>query len=261
MTIFKQELKSQKISLIIWSLSIGLLIAACVLMYPEMKSEMDDVSKMFASMGSFTAAFGMDKLNFGTLLGFYAVEAGNILGIGGAFFAAITAVSALMKEEKDRTAEFLLTHPISRTKVVAEKLLSTFAIILILNLAVLLCSILSILMIGEDVDWSVLLLFHLAALLMQLEIGGICFCISAFLTRSGIGIGIGIAAAMYSLNIVANIANGANFLKYFTPFGYTEGADIINDRALNLGYIIPGIVIMLACTVIAFLKYNKKDIS
>ena len=85
MTIFKQEIRSQKLSIIIWSLSIGLLIAACVLMYPEMKSEMDDVSKMFASMGSFTAAFGMDKLNFGTMLGFYAVEAGNILGIGGAF--------------------------------------------------------------------------------------------------------------------------------------------------------------------------------
>lgn len=261
MTIFKQEIRSQKLSIIIWSLSIGLLIAACVLMYPEMKSEMDDVSKMFASMGSFTAAFGMDKLNFGTMLGFYAVEAGNILGIGGAFFAAITAVTALMKEEKDRTAEFLLTHPVSRTRTVAEKLLSTFSIILILNLAVLLCSVLSILIIGEDVDWSVLLLFHLAALLMQFEIGGICFCISAFLTRLGIGIGIGIAAAMYSLNIVANISKGAKFLKYITPFGYTEGADIINDRTLNIGYIIPGMIIMTACIIIAFLKYNKKDIS
>ena len=118
MTIFKQEVKSQKLSISIWSLSIGLLIAMCVLMYPDMKSQMDSVNDMFSSMGSFTQAFGMDQLNFGTLLGFYAVEGGNILGIGGAFFAAITAIVALMKEEKERTAEFLMTHPVSRVRVI-----------------------------------------------------------------------------------------------------------------------------------------------
>ena len=260
MTIVRHELRLGRKAFIIWSGAVGFLLVVCIFLFPEMKGEMDSISTTFSDMGSFTAAFGMDKLNFGTMLGFYAVEAGNILGIGGAFFAAITAVTALMKEEKDRTAEFLLTHPVSRTRTVAEKFFSTFAIILILNMAVLLCSVLSILIIGEDVDWSVLLLFHLAALLMQFEIGGICFCISAFLTRSGIGIGIGIAAAMYSLNIVANISKGAKFLKYITPFGYTEGADIINDRALNIGYIIPGMIIMITCIVIAFLKYNKKDI-
>lgn len=260
MTILKQEIKSQKLSITIWSLSIGLLIAACVLMYPEMKSEMGNVNEMFSAMGNFTAAFGMDKLNFGSILGFYAVEAGNILGIGGAFFAAITAVSALMKEEKERTAEFLMTHPVSRTKVVLEKLLSTFVIILILNIVVFLCSACSILIIGEETDWGIMVLFHLAALLMQFEIAGICFCISAFLTRSGIGIGIGIAAVMYFLNIIANISSSAKGLKYFTPFGYTEGADIINDRTLNIGYIIPGMVIMAAGVIAAFWNYNRKDI-
>ena len=86
MTIFKQEIKSQKLAIIIWSLSIGLLVAACVLMYPDMESQMSGVNEMFSSMGNFTAAFGMDRLNFGTLIGFYAVEGGNMLGIGGAFF-------------------------------------------------------------------------------------------------------------------------------------------------------------------------------
>ena len=135
MTIFKQELKSQKLSMLIWSLSIGLLVAACVMMYPDMQDQMDGVNDMFSSMGNFTAAFGMDQLNFGTLIGFYAVEGGNMLGIGGAFFAAIIGITALMKEEKERTAEFLLTHPVSRTKVITEKLTATFAIILIICIA------------------------------------------------------------------------------------------------------------------------------
>ena len=66
MTILKQEIRSQKTATLIWSLSIGFMIAVCILMFPEMKSQMSDVNKLFASMGSFTQAFGMDKLNFGT---------------------------------------------------------------------------------------------------------------------------------------------------------------------------------------------------
>lgn len=85
MTVIRHELKQNRISLAVWTGVIGLLFAVCIFMFPEMKGEMDGVSEMFASMGSFTAAFGMDKVNFGSLTGFYAVECGNILGLGGAF--------------------------------------------------------------------------------------------------------------------------------------------------------------------------------
>ncbi len=261
MYIFKQEIRSQKLPIIIWSLSIGLLIAMCVLMFPDMKSQMDDVNEMFSSMGNFTSAFGMDQLNFGTITGFYAVEGGNILAIGGAFFAAITGISALLKEEKDRTAEFLLTHPVTRVKVVAEKLLSVFAIITILNIIVFICSVGSILIIGEEFDWKIMILFHLAYLLMQYEIAGICFGISSFLRKSGLGIGIGIASVFYFLNIVANISDDAKSLKYITPFGYTEGSDIINNKTLEIKYLIPGMILMLVGIIIGFIYYKRKDIN
>ena len=114
MTIFKHELKQNKKSLIIWTVAIASLLAICLFLFPEMKGEMDSVSQVFSSMGGFSEAFGMDKVSFGTLTGFYSVECGNILGLGGAFFAAFTAVTILAKEEKDHTGEFLLTHPVSR---------------------------------------------------------------------------------------------------------------------------------------------------
>ncbi len=59
----------------------------CVFLFPEMKGEMNAIGDVFSSMGSFSAAFSMDRLNFGTLTGFYAIECGNVLGLGGAFFA------------------------------------------------------------------------------------------------------------------------------------------------------------------------------
>ena len=118
MTIVKHELKQGKNSFLIWTAAIAMLLAVCVFLFPEMKGEMDGISDVFASMGSFTAAFGMDRLNFGTLVGFYAIECGNVLGLGGAFYAALCAVGILSKEEKERTAEFLLTHPVSRVKII-----------------------------------------------------------------------------------------------------------------------------------------------
>ena len=85
MTLVKHELKQNKISFLIWTISISFLLTICIFLFPEMKGQMDNLNDMFASMGPFTAAFGMDRLNFGTLIGFYSVECGNILGLGGGF--------------------------------------------------------------------------------------------------------------------------------------------------------------------------------
>lgn len=261
MTLMKHELKQGRKSLMIWTVAIGFLLAVCVFMFPEMKGEMDGVSDMFASMGSFTEAFGMDRINFGSLMGFYAVECGNILGLGGAFFAALCGVSILAKEEKEHTAEFLLTHPVSRVHIVAQKLLAVMIQIIVMNVLVCVLSIASIALIGETISWKELLLLHLAFLFLQIEIAGICFGISAFLRRGGLGIGLGIAAVMYFLNLIANISDSAKFLKYITPFGYTEGADIVSNASLDTGLVLLG---MLYCVIgigVAFMKYCKKDIA
>ena len=89
MTILLHELKQNRVSFLVWTAAIGFLLAICVFMFPEMEGEMEGVTDMFASMGSFTAAFGMDRLDFGSFIGFYAVECGNILGLGGEFFYAL----------------------------------------------------------------------------------------------------------------------------------------------------------------------------
>ena len=260
MTLIKHELKQSWKSLAIWTASIGFFIVICVLMYPEMKGEMENVSDMFASMGAFTEAFGMDRLNFGTLIGFYGIECGNILGIGGAFFAALIGISSLAKEEKDRTAEFLLTHPISRRYLVTSKLISVFLQIVILNVITFSLALASIVMIGEDIPWKEISLLHLAYFLVQVELTGICLGISAFLRRGGMGLGIGIASMMYFLNIVANISDSAKSLKYVTPFGFADSADIIENISIDATMVAIGMLAALICISLTYWYYQKKDI-
>ena len=260
MTLMRHELKQGKKSLTIWTVAIGLLLAVCVFMFPEMKGEMDGVSDMFASMGSFTEAFGMDRINFGSLIGFYAVECGNILGLGGAFFAALCGVSILAKEEKEHTAEFLLTHPISRIKIVTQKLIAVFVQILILNIVIYLAVVLSIVAIGENVPWEEVNLLHISYFLLQLELASICFGISAFLKRGSLGIGLGVAIIMYFLNLISNITENAEVLKYFTPFSYADGASIVTNVELDWKLILIGMAYAVMGICVAYWKYARKDI-
>ena len=260
MTVFFHELKRGRISLLIWSAAIAFMLAICVIIYPEMKSQMGDISAMFADMGSFSEAFGMDKINFGSFTGFFGVECGNVLGLGGAFFAAIIGISALSKEEKEHTAEFLLTHPVSRTAVIEQKLFAVFAQITILNIAVAAITAVSIVAIGEDADVKTVFLLFLSYFILQIEIAAITFGISAFIKGNGLGIGLGIAVVFYFLNIIANLTENTEFLKYLTPFGYTEGSDIISSGKIEIKYLSVGLLFTALGITAAFIKYTKKDI-
>ena len=260
MTLVKHELRQGKTSFLIWTASIGFLLATCIFLFPEMKGQMDSVNDIFASMGSFTDAFGMDRLNFGTLIGFYAVECGNILGLGGAFYASLCAVGILSKEEKDKTAEFLLTHPVSRKRIMTEKLIAVLIQLTAMNIIIYALAIGSIAAVGEAIPLKEISLMHLAYYLLQLELAGICFGVSAFLHKGSAGIGLGIAVMMYFLNLIANIADSAELLKYITPFGYCEGADIVSNGNLDITLVAIGAVIGIGGIMIAYLKYTKKDI-
>ena len=261
MTLFLHELRTNKTALIIWSCAISFMLGVCIIIYPEMSSQMGDISEMFADMGAFSDAFGMDQLNFGEFMGYFGVECGNVLGLGGALFAAIVGASALAKEEKEHTAEFLLTHPISRTKIITEKLFAALAQVCILNVAVIAVSYALILVMNVEADAATLALVFLAYLILQLEITAITFGLSAFMRRGELGIGLGLVFALYFLNILANLTEDLKFLKFITPFAYADGAYIIPEKAIDIKYLAVGLAISAVGIAAAYWKYRKKDIA
>ena len=261
MAIFLHELRLNKTALIIWSCAISFMLGICIIIYPEMSSQMGDISAMFADMGAFSDAFGMDQLNFGEFMGYFGVECGNVLGLGGALFAAILGASALSKEEKDGTAEFLLTHPVSRTRIITGKLLSAAFQVCLLNTVVIAVTALCIVAVGVEAEAATLALVFLAYLILQLEIMAVTFGISAFLRRGALGAGLGLVFGMYFLNILANLTEDLKFIKYITPFGYADGAYIIPEEALDLKYLAVGLVITALGITAAYWNYTKKDIA
>ena len=232
----------------------------CVVIYPMLAEQMAEMSDMFAEMGAFSEAFGMDDLGFEDFLGYFSLECGEIMGIGGAVFASLTGISLLSKEEKEGTAELLLTHPITRKSVVLSKLMALATQITALNLCVFLASAASVALIGEEVDMGKFILVFLSYFILQLQLGSMTFCISSFFRGKGAGIGIGLAMMLYFVNIVANITEEAKFLRYLTPFSYTSGAYIVENSALEWKFVAIGGAVAVISILLAFVKYEKKDI-
>lgn len=261
MTLLCHELRRNKISTLIWAGALSFMLGICILIYPEMAGQMEEMSAMFADMGKFTAAFGMDQLNFGEFKGYFGVECGNILGIGGAIFAALLGISAIAKEETEHTAEFLLTHPISRERVYTEKLISVFIRIIILNAVIAAITMGATLAIGENLPWGETIVIFLAFLLLQWQIAGITFGLSAYLKGSGFGVGIGIGLGLYFLSLIANLIDDGDLLKYLTPFAYTDSATIYNSGHPEWKYVISGMIITTVAIAAGFVRFRKKDIS
>lgn len=260
MTVFRHELRTGAVSLLAWSAVVGGLMALCVALYPSMADSVGDMSDLFANMGDFSAAFGLDKLAFGSIMGFYGTECGNVLGLGGAFFAALTAMNLLAGEEGGHTAEFLLTHPVSRIRIGSEKLGALAAMILALNLVCLACGAGGILAIGEEAEWGDLLRYHGALLLMQLEIGGMCFGLSAMLRRGSFALAMGLAALLYFLGLVINLDAGLEPLKFITPYYYADAARIFAGE-LEAGPLAAGCALGCACGAFGLWWYGRKDIA
>lgn len=259
MTLFLHELRRSKLSLIIWSASLSFMLLICVIIYPEMKEQMSELSDMFANMGAFSDAFGMDML-MGDFLSYFALECGETLGIGGAVFAAIAGIGALSKEQRNRTAELLLTQPLSRSQVVTSKLLAVLAQLVVLNVAVVAVTLLGILAIGESADAAKLAWLFVSYFALQVEIALICFGISAFLRGGGIGIGLGVSLGFYFINVLANLSEEVKFLKYATPFAYTNGSYILEHSAIEWKYLIIGGALCVLGVVAAYWEYHRKDI-
>lgn len=79
--------------------------------------------------------------------------------------------------------------------------------------------------------------------------------------RGGLGAGIGIATLLYFLNLIANITNRADFLRYVTPFAYADGAEIVTSLRLDAGLVLLAVAVGTACAAVGFFHYCKKDIA
>lgn len=246
--------------LFIWTAVIAGMNFVLMMIFPEMAEQMEGVTDLFSGMGSFSAAFGMNRINVATPMGFYGIEGGTILSVGGGMLAAVLGGSILSKEEQGHTAEFLFTMPHRRQTIVYAKLITMITMVCLFSVVCLLSGIISFIVIGEELLWKEFLLYHMAQLLLQLELGTLCFGISAFFTRASLGADIGIAVGFYFLQLFINVTDKADWLKYLTPYYYADAANVLGEGKIEAGPAALGILYGAAAVTAGVIYYGKRDL-
>lgn len=261
MTLLRQEWKMNLKMLLIWAFCVGISCCGCIMLFQGVADSMGEMAESFAEMGSFSAALGMDKISIGTIEGYYATEISIIFSLGGAMFAAMTGAVLLSKEEEGHTAEFLHTLPLGRSYIVTWKYITMLVLILVFHVICMGFDIIGFLGIGADISKQEYFWYHVTVLLLQIEIGSICFLISAVSRRKQIGLALGVAVFLYLMDIMCRIVPNIDFLKYITPYYYANGAELFSTGTVEGGLLGIGIAVSVLTAAAAGVIYTRRDLA
>ncbi|WLD91569.1 ABC transporter permease subunit [Alkalihalobacillus sp. AL-G] len=263
--IFKQEFKWNLRSLIIWSIIIGGLTFLMMQIYPDFAKQQEGMKALLeAYPEGIKKAFGMDKVSMGTVLGFYAIEGYMLITLIGSIYVVLLAGNMLAKEESEKTIEFLLSKPITRTSMITQKLLVVVLNVVLFNLIVSLINLSAFLIVDDgSFEFNQYLLISIAPVLLHLTFAAIAFLLSSVLKkgRQILSVTVGLVFITYFLQIISSVTDSLENLKFVSPFSYVDAADIILDESLDGLYIFIMVAVMLISTVLTFMYYRKKDIA
>lgn len=264
MRIFMHELKFNVRSTLIWSGTMVFLIYAGMMKYGAFEKTGESVNEIFAQMPPFMLkVLGMD--NGGDLTSiavFYSIFY--------LYFVLLASVHALMtgaivigKEERDKTADFLLVKPITRTQIVLEKVGATLIHILFLNLVTLVVSYLAVMPYAKGVNYfSDILLVCLGLLFVQVLFFGLGICLGGAIHRSKTATSLGgsIILATFMLKVLIDLNKDLDALRFLTPFSYFTGDALMIknqiDGPLATLALVAGLVLMAT----GLLRFNTRDV-
>ncbi len=259
--IFKQELKLNLKSILIWTLTVGGLGFICILMYTSMEGEVMEMADSFSQMGAFSDAFGMSTLSIATIAGFFATEVGTVHGLGSAMFAAFFASAMLSKEEDGHTGEFLYSLPVARWKAVAAK---GIAILMGLILFTLVCGafyVLGFVCLGEEIPGEEMARFLLGMLLMNAEIASISFLVSGAFAKTRMGLALGISLIIYVYDIMGRVLPSMKDWLFLGPFSVANASEIFAKMEAPKYSIPVAVCVTLLAVACTFYTYTRKDLA
>lgn len=263
MNIYSREVKIKLKSALIWSVSITLLIIMFMAFYPAFATDeaiWDMVMENYPK--AMIKAMGMSGVNLSTVIGYFTFCM-LFMQIALAVQASNYGFSILSEEERDMTADFLLTKPIRRSKVFIAKFLATLTGLVLTNITVIGISLLSAYVFngGHDYSNSELLRMLSVMIIFQLFFLGVAMLISVSVKRirNVLSYSMTLAFGMYIIAATSSIID-EDRLSYITPFKHFEPNTFVLEGCYDpVMIIISGAVIVLSI-IASFIIYKKRNI-
>lgn len=262
MNILIRELKTNIKPVIIWSLSVFVFVAMAMSEFsayydnPEMAAVLEMVPPQMLE------AFGFGGINLTTLSGFISAIATYVYMILGVH-AVLLGSSILVKEEREKTAEFLFTLPTTRGNVIIQKIIAGIFV----SLAVLFFTFLGILFLSKNYNpdkefVEFLSLLMRGTFIVQMIFYSIGLLISVIMDnyKKAGSVSIGILLFTYILSVFAGMNKNIEFLKYASPFKYFEATMLFRENAIDSVYLTISMIVISVGLILTMIVYPKKDL-
>jgi len=262
MNMFLHELKAYRKSTITWTFTLVGLIILLLSMFPAISEEAETFKKLMEGFPEgIRLALGLAVENIGSILGFYSYIF-LYVSLFGAIQAMILGVSILSKEVREKTADFLLTKPVTRTQIVTSKLMAAFTSLLITNVFYLGAATMMVSLVEtKEYSTKIFLLLSLTLFFLQLIFLalGIIVSIAVPKIKSVLSISLGTVFAFFIIGALVS-TTGDDALRYLTPFKYFDFAYIMQNSSYESSFMMVGIAFIVIAITASYLIYSKRDI-
>ena len=263
--LFTHELRRNRRQAIAWTGIVAGLVVLYSLFLPSIAESGDTFASMLEAYpeGLLKALNIEDAAMFATPLGFHVTESGIVITILGGIFAASLGANLLLKEERDRTAEFLLAQPLSRLQVWAGKTAAAYVYVVAFNTVTFAVSAAAITSFSPDpVDLRALFIYDVYVLLLTGLLAALGLLLSAAVRRgrSMTGVAVAIALGGFFVDAISKTTEQARPIGYLSPYRFLDVSVLDPDYGLTLGrlaYFLLGTAVLLTASAI---RYRRKDI-
>jgi ABC-2 type transport system permease protein len=261
MNIYFQELKMSVRSLLYWTSGMLLTVMIFMLMFPAISQDAALMNQLISKFPpELMRALSLTTLDLSVVLGFYGYVFLFIVLIG-SVYAMKSGISVLSEEIRTKTADFLLSKPISRNAIVTAKIMSVLSLLVLQTVIYIMGAFMVVhLTTNQIFDISTFLLINLSLLLVQLFFATLGFLLSVIIRKikTVLPIALGIVFGFFVLQMLNQSLADSN-LAYITPFAYFDISKIIKTGAYKSTYLIIDTIMILGFTLLTYIIYNKKD--
>jgi len=262
MNMFLHELKAYRRSSIIWTIALVALVVLFLSMFPSFSREAEEFKKLLEGYPeALRKALGLSVENIGSILGFYSYVF-LYISLVGAIQAMNLGTSIVSKEVRDKTADFLLTKPVSRAKIMTSKLSAAVASLVITNVVYLAAAtMMASLVETKEYSTRVFLLLSLTLFFLQLIFLALGIIVSVVVPKikSVLPISLGTVFAFFIIGALAS-TTGDNALRYISPFKYFDFAYIVQNSSYETSFMMVGIGFIAIAIAASYFIYAKRDI-
>lgn len=260
----KRELRVNLKSFIIWtSILLGMFLVV-YLMYPSIVSSgnidmINEMMEMFPE--EVLKAFNMDISSMDSAYGWLKTEGFVFVYLVIGVYSSIMGSSILLKEESEKTIEYLNSLPIRRRDILKNKVICGIFYIVLMILLMGIFNYIGLELSG-DFDRKQFLLLSITPLFIALPLFGINLFISTFCkkTKKTFGLALGISFLSYFLQILVDMSKEVEFLKYFTVYTLGDLRNVILDVSINPVLVLVAFLVTLLFIILSFMRYEKKEL-